>query len=216
MNAKQIRFAATALAIASVTRSSPKSPFVVTIQESPVLAGMTRPICDHEAGTHLIRMANECGQAWFNRKQSWSLRNHHETEEGLATINSLLSVKHSLLLWSPALRYYATCKAASLGFVELFQDLQQFLDDPVRRFRLCVRVKRGIRDPSLPGAVNIDQAYFCGSVDILRNFRDFDLLLLYAGQIAVQDIDKVAAKYIGWSFGRTLPERAAEKLILSS
>lgn len=187
----EVRYASTALSVARVSRSAPRSPFVISIQKAPVLTGMARPICDHEAGTHLIRMANDCGQAWFNRKSSWGLRNHHETEEGLATINSLLSLNHSLLLWSPALRYYAACRASNLGFVELFHELEQFVEDPVRRFRLCVRVKRGLRDLSLPGAVNIDQSYFCGCVDILRHFRDIDLTLLYAGQVAIQDIDKV-------------------------
>ena len=30
--------------------------------------------------------------------------------------------------------------------------------DPVKRFRLCVRAKRGLFDSGQPGALNIDQA----------------------------------------------------------
>eukprot|EP00920_Eleutheroschizon_duboscqi_P016695 GHVT01039535.1.p2 GENE.GHVT01039535.1~~GHVT01039535.1.p2 ORF type:complete len:284 (-),score=24.43 GHVT01039535.1:1905-2756(-) len=138
------------LSIAHVSRPSPYAPFIVSLQNRHVTTGMIRPICDHEIGTHLLRMMNEASQVWYRKRPRWALRSPTSTEEGLATLNSLLSVMErvdgensvpveSLLLWSPALRYYAVCKGAELGFVELFNELARFVPDPIRRFRLCMR-----------------------------------------------------------------------------
>ena len=38
--------------------------------------------------------------------------------------------------------------------------------DPVKRFRLCVRAKRGLFDSGQPGALNIDQASPRGAIKI--------------------------------------------------
>ena len=36
-----------------------------------------------------------------------------------------------------------------MSFVELYQDLEKYIDDPEDRWKQCVRVKRGLQDTSL-------------------------------------------------------------------
>ena len=36
--------------------------------------------------------------------------------------------------------------ASQMGFVEMFQELERYIKDPERRFRECLRMKRGIKN----------------------------------------------------------------------
>ena len=47
------------------------------------------------------------------------------------------------LLTGAALLYYAIARSASLGFSELFDELEQYEPSPERRFYLCSRSKTG-------------------------------------------------------------------------
>jgi hypothetical protein len=118
------------------------------------------------------------------------LSNHYSTEEGLATLNTLIASgeRH---LWSPALNYWAVCKASRLSFVDLFSQLEPYVTDERKRFKICTRVKRGLADTSQPGACTLDQAYFRGSVDILRKINSVDIRLLYCGQTALADMQRL-------------------------
>ncbi|EEQ98871.1 conserved hypothetical protein [Perkinsus marinus ATCC 50983] len=161
-------------------------------------------LCAHEIGTHLLRMLNNDLQPWrADRRLSGpkdnrpKLENHFATEEGLATLNALVQSDKrpknaELYLWSPALRYWATVQGQNRSFVQLFHLLQRYVQDPVRRFKLCSRVKRGIRDTGIPrGACTLDQAYFLGAVDILRNLDSIDFVLLHCGLLSRKDLHRV-------------------------
>jgi hypothetical protein len=43
-----------------------------------------------------------------------------------------------------------------MGFVDLFNDLEKFLDDKMSRFKFVLRVKRGLQDTSQPGGLYKD------------------------------------------------------------
>ena len=147
---------APSLAIASVVRKAHRT-YVVrvhTVGPSEGLSrGLAQCVCDHEIGTHLLRFLNEDDQEWASKREEYNLRKDYclKTEEGLASLNTLLSCT-SKLLYQQALAYYAVCLGAELGFVELFDALKPFREDSVERFRLCSRVKRGMTDTAGRGA----------------------------------------------------------------
>ncbi len=54
-------------------------------------------------------------------------------------------------LFKPALNYYACHRASELSFVELFNDLEKYVDNPRKRWKYVLRFKRGLTDTSEPG-----------------------------------------------------------------
>lgn len=178
------------LCCASVFNPGRGQKYVVNISSSPVSCSMVQSILDHEIGTHLLRMMNDEAQPWHGDRERYNLLNPWITEEGFATLNTYLSLPRKLL-YPQALRYFAVCRGSLIGFVELFHELKSHVSDNTRCFQLCCRIKRGMHDTSLPGAFNIDQAYFKGAVEILRQLDEVDILRLYGGQLALQDLDKV-------------------------
>lgn len=79
------------------------------------------------------------------------LQHYNPTEEGLASLHSVINRPYPYL-WRAALLYYVTYKAAHLSFRDLFADLGKFLKSPSTRWDYCVRAKRGQTDTSVPGA----------------------------------------------------------------
>mmetsp|Transcript_30720 Transcript_30720/g.60350 ORF Transcript_30720/g.60350 Transcript_30720/m.60350 type:complete len:914 (+) Transcript_30720:232-2973(+) len=185
----EIRIVDSMLAAAYVSKSS-DDKYVVNIANCPISSSMVQGICDHEVGTHLLRMMNDEHQVWHGHRDRFRLSNPWTTEEGFATLNTYLSMRCKLL-YPQALRYFAVCRGAQLGFVELFQELQGHVSDPRECWQMCCRIKRGMMDTSQPGAFYMDQAYFKGAVEILRHLDEIDFGRLYGGQIALQDLDKV-------------------------
>ena len=59
-------------------------------------------------------------------------------------------------LYKAALNYYSAYMASKLSFVELFNDLEKYVDNPKRRWKCALRVKRGIIDTSEPGGMYKD------------------------------------------------------------
>ncbi|XP_007647729.1 uncharacterized protein KIAA0895 homolog isoform X2 [Cricetulus griseus] len=153
------------------------------------LEGMLR----HEIGTHYFRAVNNLQQPW----NSWPGRKKHElkpnnpTEEGLASIHSVLFRKDPFL-WRAALLYYTVYQASQMSFCELFKDIGKFVQDPNTRWDYCVRAKRGWTDTSQPGCFSKDQVYLDGILQILR-FRDsIDFHLLTAlGKVSYEDVDRL-------------------------
>ncbi|KAF4710293.1 hypothetical protein FOZ62_027537 [Perkinsus olseni] len=191
------------LSIANVVKTPPDK-HVLHLTDTPVPAGMIPGLCAHEIGTHLLRMLNNDLQPWRadrclagDKGRRIKLANHFATEEGLATLNALVQSEKrpnsaELFLWSPALRYWATVQGQNRSFVQLFELLERYVQDPIRRFKLCSRVKRGIRDTGVPvGACTLDQAYFLGAVDILRHLESIDFVLLYCGLLSRKDLHRV-------------------------
>jgi hypothetical protein len=178
-----------------------------------------RQFVAHEIGTHLLRVVNDELQPWrgsSGRKKfglhANSTREFRETEEGLATINTVLHSgggAKSRYLFREALLYYACAKSATMNFVELFAELAPYMPSPRRRFGLVTRIKRGLLDQSLPGGSGKAQVYFEGALTILR--RDFDvddLRLLYAGRLMLSEMDRV--RRLAHTSFITLPGFAAD------
>lgn len=108
--------------------------------------------CPLSPGTHYIRGVNNTRQPWHSsegRKQ-YSLKPANPTEEGLASLHSVLFRKQPFL-WRAALLYYTIERASRLSFSALFQDLEQYVQDAGVRWEYCVRAKRGQTDTSQPG-----------------------------------------------------------------
>ncbi|XP_053551296.1 microtubule-associated tyrosine carboxypeptidase 1 [Bombina bombina] len=151
------------------------------------LEGMLR----HEIGTHYLRGVNDAHQPWHKsegRKQ-FGLKPANPTEEGLASLHSVLYRKHPYL-WRAALLYYTVSRAANTSFCELFHDLHQFVQDPVVRWEYCVRAKRGQQDTGQPGCFSKDQVYLDGIVRILRHRNTIDFPLLTSlGKVSFEDVE---------------------------
>ena len=162
-------------------------------------------ILNHEIGTHYLRNLNESRQPWFKKRLQYGLRSALETEEGLAVIHFFLNLekKH---LWQQALYYYAICRGEQLSFSNLFHDLEKYIDNKERRWRVCLRVKRGIKDTSEFGANSKDQVYLRGVIRVSSWLRShsFDIRPLYVGKIAIEDLELVSN--ISQKFEPVLPK----------
>lgn len=186
----EIRLRDNMLSAANVAKPGADEKYVVNIANGPISWNMVQGICDHEVGTHLLRMMNDEHQVWHGSRDRYKLANPWTTEEGFATLNTYQSMP-CRLMYPQALNYYAVCRGAQCGFVELFNELRAHTSNPKRCWQMCCRIKRGMIDTSLPGAFYMDQAYFKGAVEILRHLNEVDFGRLYGGQIALQDLDKV-------------------------
>jgi hypothetical protein len=146
----------------------------------------------HELGTHALRYLNYQQQPWYKKKKKYGFSDHLRTEEGLASLHSLLA-KNFKLAYKPAMRYLACNYALDHSFVELWDFLKNYITDPEERWMVAFRQKRGIRDSSKPAAYSKDISYFEGLVEVyhwLKN-NNFDLTKLYFGKIAAKDSNKV-------------------------
>ena len=179
------------VSVASVSRGTrPK----VHISPLPVSVSIVKSVCAHELGTHLLRMLNDDHQMWGKggRRAAFSLKPHHNTEEGLACLNGLVFFSENSsypLLYHAALRYLAVVLAQESDFVDLFKQLSNHILDKEECFRFCARAKRGVTNTSIPGASGcmIDQSYLIGAIDILSNIESIDFVALYAGLIDRED-----------------------------
>jgi len=117
-------------------------------------------VLDHEIGTHFLRKHNDRLQPWFKKRSDFELKTCIATEEGLACTNQMVQTvkdgKCTPLLFRPALYYYSAMKAKDMSFVELFKDLEKYVDDPHSRWKYVVRVKRGLTDTSEKGGLYKD------------------------------------------------------------
>ena len=104
------------------------------------------------SGTHYLRGVNNNLQPWSTsegRKQ-FGLKPANPTEEGLASLHSVLLRKQPYL-WRAALLYYTVYHATSMSFSQLFSHIARFVQDPDVRWEYCLRAKRGQTDTSQPG-----------------------------------------------------------------
>jgi hypothetical protein len=148
----------------------------------------------HEIGTHFIRRFNDKKQKWYGKKDKYDIQNCIETEEGFAVVNMYcehaLNPKKKPYIYRAALNYYSAYKAGTMSFVDLYKDLEQFVDDPNRRWNTTVRVKRGITDTSAPGGLYKDQVYLAGAYNILKDRKNINFLALIAGKISLYDLER--------------------------
>jgi len=149
---------------------------------------------NHEIGTHFYRWINEINQPWFENKSQYQLsKNYLLTEEGLATTNSLLPLEKPFL-WSAALNYLLVIKGSQMSFSQLNQWLKQYVLDQDRRWNMCLKIKRGVEDTSLPLVFTKNQIYLKGVMQILAwlSKHNFDPSRLYLGKITHNDVDRAA------------------------
>ncbi|OMJ71053.1 hypothetical protein SteCoe_30832 [Stentor coeruleus] len=149
-------------------------------------------VMNHEIGTHLLRTLNERKQIWYKKRDKYGLGAYIETEEGLASLHTMLdsafSGRRKPYLWRAALHYYSSYYASMCSFVELYQRLDRYMDDPVKRFKEVLRVKRGISNTGLPGGCYKDQVYLSGAIKILQRRKDIDFYKLYCGKLSLEDL----------------------------
>ena len=74
------------------------------------------------------------------------------TVELLACSNQLVKIvkdgKTKPFLYRSALNYYAAYMAKNMSFVDLFKDLEKYIDSNLARWKVVLRVKRGLTDSS--------------------------------------------------------------------
>lgn len=172
----------------------------------------------HEVGTHALRRINYEQQPWYKRKKKYGFSEYLKTEEGLATIHSLIpqSFKSAFI---PAVRYLAVHEAQKGSFVETWNSLEKYAQDPHRRWRIAYREKRGLEDTSLPGGYSKDLVYFEGFVDMCRwlQTNNYDVTYLYFGKLATKDVDKARKLNPNYvpklpSFFSLSPEKYAQEI----
>lgn len=122
------------------------------------------------------------------------MKNCIVTEEGLACINALydtaLDKQFKPFLYKYALYYYSSYLASTMSFVELYNELEKYVDNPKRRWKNVLRVKRGMEDTKDEGGLYKDQVYLEGALKILKARKDIDFKLLYGGKINIEDLDR--------------------------
>ncbi|XP_056254440.1 putative tyrosine carboxypeptidase MATCAP2 [Seriola aureovittata] len=173
----------------TVVNSRPTLTINISTAREHWLEGMLR----HEIGTHYFRGINNCHQPWSSSmgRKKHNLKPLNPTEEGLASIHSVLFRKDPTL-WRAALLYYTVYQASHMSFSQLFHNLGRFVQDPNTRWDYCVRAKRGQTDTAQPGCFSKDQVYLDGILKILR-YRDkinFPLLMAL-GKVSFEDVDRL-------------------------
>ncbi|XP_003969222.1 uncharacterized protein KIAA0895 isoform X1 [Takifugu rubripes] len=173
----------------TVVNSRPTLTINTSTAREHWLEGMLR----HEIGTHYFRGINNCQQPWSRSegRKKHSLKPLNPTEEGLASIHSVL-LRKDPSLWRAALLYYTVYQASHMSFTQLFNDLGRFVQDPNTRWDYCVRAKRGQSDTAQPGCFSKDQVYLDGILKILR-YRDkinFPVLMAL-GKVSYEDVERL-------------------------
>uniref|UniRef100_A0A673GU68 Uncharacterized protein n=1 Tax=Sinocyclocheilus rhinocerous TaxID=307959 RepID=A0A673GU68_9TELE len=173
----------------TVVNSRPTLTINISTAREQWLEGMLR----HEIGTHYFRGINNSHQPWSSGggRKKHGLRPINPTEEGLASIHSVLFRKGPTL-WRAALLYYTVYQASRMSFSQLFHNLGRFIHDPNTRWDYCVRAKRGQTDTALPGCFSKDQVYLDGILKILRHRDKIDFQLLMAlGKVSYEDVERL-------------------------
>jgi len=155
-----------------------------------------RSLLAHEVGTHVLRAANDATLPWSaGTRGDWGLpplgsREAMAAEEGLASLVSAISARVPMLV-GPALLYVAAVEAAAGSAADTDTALREWVSDPGARARLVARAKRGVPDPSSPGADGMIQAYFEGACALLRALeggRCPDPSALFLGRVTLASL----------------------------
>lgn len=148
-------------------------------------------ILDHEIGTHYFRRLNENLSPWYKNRKEYGMSNYMETEEGLAVIHQMLDLEYPYL-WLSSLYYIGSWWGASESFSTLNKNLEKYIQDPERRWKMCLRIKRGLKDTSQPGSFSRNQNYLTGVIRVLQYLEanDYNPRPLYAGKIDIKDVGK--------------------------
>lgn len=150
----------------------------------------------HEVGTHALRRLNYEQQPWFKKKKRYGFSDYLRTEEGLASLHSLVPHSYKSAFVS-AIRYVAVNTASRGSFVDTWNALAPYVENPDRRWTIVFRQKRGLRDTGQPGGYTKDLVYFEGLVDVWKWLysQNFALADLYYGKLALEDVTKAVKMY---------------------
>ncbi|KAA0710558.1 hypothetical protein E1301_Tti015770 [Triplophysa tibetana] len=153
----------------TVVNGRPTLTINISAAREQWLQGMLR----HEIGTHYFRGINNSHQPWSSSvgRKKHGLRPINPTEEGLASIHSVL-LRKDPTLWRAALLYYTVYQASHMSFSQLFNDLGRFVHDP---------------------NTSKDQVYLDGILKILRHRDkiDFQLLMALGKQVSFEDVERL-------------------------
>ena len=75
-----------------------------------------------------------------------------------------------------------------MSFVELFDDIEKYIDGKLNRFRFALRLKRGMQDTKEPGGLYKDQVYLEGAIRVLQHRKTLDFAGLMCGKISLDDL----------------------------
>lgn len=140
----------------------------------------------HELATHALRTENGAQQPLQIFK--YGLAGYLETEEGLAAYHELITGHMTAsILRRYAGRVLAVHLALQMGFSEVYARLREHFSEKLA-WKLTLRAKRGVADPSKPGAYTKDVVYLRGLLHILTFAREHDITTLYSGKIGISDI----------------------------
>lgn len=194
-----ITWSSTFVARTSITSTNIKLRLPSAFRSQEDLLGMLY----HEIGTHALRQVNYEQQPWFKKKKKFGFGSYLRTEEGLASLHSLLPLKNKLA-YGAALRYLAVAKAQQASFQETYRFVGQYVEDEERRWAITFKQKRGLADTGKAGGYTKDLVYFAGLVEVWRYLNlkpDFEGL--YFGKLAKEDVAK--AREINPNFEPVLP-----------
>ncbi len=141
---------------------------------------------------HVFRTINGQNQPWYIFQSGFA--NYEETEEGLAVYTE--DAKGKLKKDLKQLKIYAgRVLAVDIGlknsFYKTFCELKRYFPDFLA-YRLTERVKRGMKDTSMPGAFTKGYYYISGWQKVIKYLKNKGSLSnLYVGKIKIEDIDIV-------------------------
>ena len=145
----------------------------------------TRKLIAHEIDVHAVRAVN--GQRQPLWVFSTGLPGSLETEEGLALYaEECVNASSPGNGWRQGLVVQAVSWAEEMGFRELYERLLEVGGSSLA-WGIALRVKRGLKDPSLPGVYGKDVVYFRG-LRTVRNWLESggDIGQLYVGKVSVE------------------------------
>lgn len=154
-------------------------------------AGIKGYLC-HEIGTHVFRAENGKFQPLMLFRSGFP--GYMETEEGLAAYNE---ARNGVLEPENLKKYSARVVAAAVCNEASFSELVDTLTDyfpPEEAFTFALRVKRGLKDTSLPGGYTKDYVYLSGfrkvSTFLQKQPSEQEALkVLYCGKIGLQHFE---------------------------
>lgn len=147
---------------------------------------------NHEVQTHFLRWFNDEKNNSIKQKLGQSRELILLTEEGLANLNGFVG-KSNQILQKTYLSYYAAHLAQTGSFSHLYNELRSLGIGSTAAWDMALRQKRGLTDTSQPGGWSKNHLYLEGTVKVARWILNpqNDPRLLYAGKIAIEDIQFV-------------------------
>lgn len=162
-----------------------------------------RRLIAHEIDVHVMRAHN--GQRQVLKCFSTGLPGSLATEEGLALVaEEQVGAASPGVLCRQAAVVRSIDKARSVGFRELYEDIAE-RHSPGLAWGICLRIKRGLAEPALPGVYAKDSVYLRGRMRVHRWLRaGNDVRDLYVGKVGLDDpVSEWLAQ--GWLEPGTVP-----------